>query len=243
MNRPADGDADHPGTPPAGARSRAVQLQQAPVRPGDRVVERFPVRTSLQAGAWAMAAVALLVLVLLGVVGGIDDLPWVVVAGVLLAAFAGAIAWFLFRFGYLAPVLTSSQLLAPGTLTGWNVVDLAGVSGVGLRYIDPHDGQTLPFWDMFVWREDGSRVELEIGREPRYRHQGLGRTEEDRRVTWRYLADTPMGRAAIHIADQVTAVQGADGLLAKDRRETWPSIDDPDEVGFWSPDGQIGRLD
>ena len=193
--------------------------------------------------AWGGAILGLGVLVLLTVVGVQAGVPAGGVAGgLVVAALCWPVAIIAYRGSYLGPVLTSSQLLIPGSFSGWIQVDLSQVTGVGMRFYfnDPRVA-TPDSWHPYLWLDDQPRIAIPTTDEDTG-NQGLLDRHADIDATWRRVAGTAQGRATQRLNDQVLALQGPDGPLAERRQESAPDPDHRQDVAFWSPNGSMGFL-
>jgi hypothetical protein len=221
-----------------------VRTEPPPLAPGDAVVETFPPKSPLAIGGYATAA-TIVVGILGAAVGGLSvgsAVPIAVCAPLLLLL--APLALGCIRQGTIGPALTTTRLVLPNFLRGWQTVDLAAVGGVGLRYhlaTEANPGE----WRLLLWLDDGTQRSLKVGS---VRRLGLWsttwrdpRTEEEWRHEWGLLAASPAGRAALRIAEQVRLVQGPHGLYDT-RHDEISAARGSYETAYWSPGGRLGRL-
>lgn len=138
--------------------------------------------------------------------------------------------------------LTGSAVIAPRVL-GRRTIPLTDIAGIGLHYASAGNGSG---WRCFVWPAHGPRVALSV---PPPSHTAPKGTRSRWRtrpgvapaVDWDYVAGSPAGRAAIAVAERVSAVQGPRGPWATMHRET-AATGRGVETAFWSPTGASGPL-
>jgi len=221
-----------------------VRTASPPLPSGDAVVQTFPAKSQLAVGGWVTLG-TVVVAILGAVAGGLyvhSALPAAVVTPIVLLLVPLAVGFI--RLGTHGPVLTTTRLLLPNFLRGWQTIELADVCGVGLRYYLSPQTSTAE-WRLLLWLDDGSRRFLQIGAVRRLGTWSTPfsapKTEEQWRHEWALLADSRAGRAARQIADRVRLVQGEGGIYERRHREVSAAANQS-ETDYWSPDGRVGRL-
>ena len=184
---------------------------------------------------------------LLGWVAGfLVMLVLVLIVGVMFVPLIGAL-----RLATTGPVLTTMRLLQPKLFRGWDVLDLASVAGVGLRYSRGTVGDGRAYypgrWDLLVWLDDGTEHALSVVSPGGFEQSAWSTRREpttpaEWQREWDLLADRLMGRAAIRIADQVRAVQGPDGPCETRHLELTAGRSSQLVTAYWTPARRLGSL-
>jgi hypothetical protein len=190
--------------------------------------------------------------VVMVIFGVIDRFTAEVVAGILLLVLS--------VFG-LAPslmqlrptVVTEDELRIP-RLFGTAVVSIHEIAGVGLMYTWKANARTPPSWCVQVWNRAGERLSVL----PFLDTRGPKPAKGDRAAIWSAplpfdgdptaLAATRVGEIATRIYDLVLSRQGPDGDLATRalqknvHKVLRKNLDLEQTFGWWSPDGEMGRI-
>jgi len=182
-----------------------LTARTGPGGPTESVIARFPAQRLLWAVAVGYALAIVIPAVMLIQAWRTHDWGQVVVGGFLIALPVPVI-WLAVRFAGTSAVLTNRFVSTP-RLWGRQVISLAEVTGVGLRYAPD---QKLFTWRLKVWpADDDSRwidssvvvyvKQTELG-EPRglSNRSGIRKRQRPPRdyvpvLDWDYLAQTPQG--------------------------------------------------
>jgi hypothetical protein len=231
-----------------------VRTETPPLAAGEVVVESFATDSTqwkvngyLAAGAAALTLVAAVVVwAALGTAAGFFLMLLLVPIGALffLPAIGGI------RLATTGPVLTTRRLLQPTLFRGWEVIDLATVAGVGLRYhrATVGDRSYAPGgWSLLIWLEDGTEHSLTVvspgGCEyGAWSTKGEPKDAAEWQHEWDLMARRLMGQAAIRIAEQVRAVQGPDGPYETRHLELTAGSSSPLVNAYWTPARRLGSL-
>ena len=232
-----------------------VRAPSPPLAPGETVVDAFPT-DARQWRAGGYAGIGAGVLTLLAGVGIWAALGTADGFFLMLLLLAIGAVMFLPAIGGLrlaagGPVLTTTRLLQPKLFRGWEVLDLASVTGIGLRYSRGTVGDGRAYypgrWDLLVWSQDGSQHSVEVVSPGGYDHgawstKGQPKDDAEWQHEWDLLADRLMGRAAIRIAEQVRAVQGPDGPYESRHVELTAARSSQYVTAYWTPARRLGSL-
>jgi hypothetical protein len=216
-------------------------MPSAPIRPGDRLITRIDPPRGTRAVAGWFAALGLAVALFAVLVAAQGAALVVVVAGPIAVGFLlGSVL--LLRAADRPLALTTSQLIAPRLFRGWRAIDLTDVAGVGMHWSADEDGEGT--WTLRVWPVEGPPVYIPTEQPdsvglPGYRKRLRPITREEAPLKWQRVADSPAGRMATTITEQVLSVQGANGPFERTARQCTPPRSSH-VLAYWSPDGRIG---
>ena len=224
-----------------------MRPMQAPVPPSDRVL-----LTLDSGGGWAWAAPAIFGVpwLAIGIGAAFEGSP-VSLFLLPLGALFGSLAAVMFRLDRAPTVLTTSRLIRPRLVRGWEVVELRSVAGVGLRYHDPlppriraeGGGRAPCTWRLAVWRTDVSRMPLPLAVFARDL-PSLPPTPdaEDLLVLSQPLADSWPGQVARQIVDQIDIATGLGDSEYERCHYERSAHAEQFEKAWWSTDGSMGLL-
>jgi hypothetical protein len=173
---------------------------------------------------------------------------------------AGFSAFFLNALALARGIAVDSGTIRVATGWGRWTRPVTEVAGVGLLYIR-EQGRGTPGWYLMIADANGDvclarqfvvvswRLPTKPRADQRQSLRDFGRpwpadlplpSEDSTR-----LAASRPGRVARRIYDFVTRAQGDEGALAKralQKHQRFTGWDQPQQVAFWSPDGEMGRL-
>jgi hypothetical protein len=193
----------------------------------------------------------------------IVDAPKPLYGGAIFATVAAVLVWlwFLFlAFTAFRPIrITHEELFIPGGLFSTNRIPVSEIAGVGLLFQNASLGtQRFSGWYPFVWRQDGTVVRLtgfdytpsrwvrpgDVDGKAR-RMVTKGNVDEMRSTNPTVMATSAAGQLVIGLYSRIVENQKPSGLLAlrqMQKERVPPRETDGSFTAFWSPDGEMGRL-
>ncbi len=165
----------------------------------------------------------------------------------------------LWTIALFRPIRIAGNVLRVPRLVSTQEIPLSDIAGVGLLFKKESVGtRRSSGWYPYVWRGDGSAIRL--GTTEFVPRQWIrpgdpdavprkmvmkGNIDELRSTDPQLLAESPVGRLAAGIHEQVAHVQGPVGLLLT-RHLQKVGRPPPNSAGrltaYWSPDGEVGKL-